>query len=103
MPDVNEGANSVDYLKKVFTQTEGDEFEVIEHDYCHKCKKLFEGEEADCTTTLQWVIIIITYLIVFQLTSLSVINNYSHDTPKVKVKVKPHNTVLATTPHKFHQ
>lgn len=50
MPDVNEGANSVDYLKKVFTQTEGDEFEVIEHDYCQKCKKLFEGEEADCTT-----------------------------------------------------
>ena len=49
MPDVNEGANSVDYLKKVFTQTEGDEFEVIEHDYCHKCKKLFEGEEVDCT------------------------------------------------------
>ena len=49
MPDVNEGANSVDYVKKVFTQTEGDEFEVIEHDYCHKCKKLFEGEEADCT------------------------------------------------------
>ena len=48
MPDVNEGANSVDYLKKVFTQTEGQEFEVIEHDYCHKCKRLFLGEEEEC-------------------------------------------------------
>lgn len=32
MPDVNEGANSVDYLKKVFCQTKGEEFEVIKHD-----------------------------------------------------------------------
>ena len=29
MPDVNEGANSVDYLKKVFCQTNGEEFETL--------------------------------------------------------------------------
>lgn len=51
MPDVNEGANSVDYLKKVFCQTEGEEFEVIKHDCCHKCKKLFSGEEEECRAT----------------------------------------------------
>lgn len=45
MPDVNEGANSVDNQKKVFSQTEGEEFQVIEHDYCHKYKKLYSGEE----------------------------------------------------------
>lgn len=50
MPDVNEGANSVDYLKKVFTQTKGDEFEVVEHDYCHKCRRLFQEEEEECVT-----------------------------------------------------
>lgn len=48
MPDVNESANSVDYLKRVFCQTKGEEFEVIKHDYCHKCKKLFLGEEEEC-------------------------------------------------------
>lgn len=52
MPDVSEGANSVEYLKKVFTQTEGDEFEVIEHDYCHKCKRLFQEEEEECLAAL---------------------------------------------------
>ena len=45
MSDLNEGANSVDYLKKVFSQTEGEEFQVIEQNYCHKCKKLFSGDE----------------------------------------------------------
>lgn len=51
MPDVNEGANSVDYLKKVFCQTKGEEFEDIKHDCCHKCKKLFSGEEEECRAT----------------------------------------------------
>lgn len=49
MRDVNEGANSVDYFKKVFCQTKGEEFEVIK--CCHKCKKLFSGEEEECRAT----------------------------------------------------
>lgn len=35
-------------LKLLKMQTEGEEFQVNEHDYCHKCKKLFLGEEEEC-------------------------------------------------------